>query len=134
MAAEARNSPAHHDEDLDAEVVATLRLLAAETGPDLLPELAHLFQDEAARHLATMGDALSTGDAASLAKAAHALKGSAATVGARQVAAGCARLERLARAGDMSGTDGLVATLVPQLRRFDRAFAAALEAAPDEGS
>ncbi len=111
-------------DDLDGAVVAKLLDLAGQSGDDLLPELSRIFDGQAAKCLSTMREAVSVGDPARLAEAAHALKGSASSLGARQVASSCEHLETIGRAGHLSGATDLVAGLAPQLQRFIQAFAA----------
>ena len=108
-------------EAVDVAVIDKLQVLAAETGHELLPELVGLFDREAAKHLSTMREAVSTRDPASMAEAAHALRGSAAALGAREVASSCELLESLGNAGDLSGAENIVEDLVPQLERFNQA-------------
>lgn len=64
--------------------------------PDLVVELIDLYLQDAPRRLAVMSEALGNVDWVLLARAAHALKGSSATLGAGQVAQTCAELELLA--------------------------------------
>jgi HPt (histidine-containing phosphotransfer) domain-containing protein len=64
--------------------------------PDLVVELIDLYLEDAPRRLAVMSEALGNVDGVLLARAAHALKGSSATLGAGQVAETCAELELLA--------------------------------------
>jgi signal transduction histidine kinase/DNA-binding response OmpR family regulator len=108
--------------DIDADVVAKLHVLAGEG--ELLADLGRLFDGEAVNRISTMREAVSKGESASLAAAAHALKSSAASLGALQVAASCGYLETLGRAGDLSAVEELVAELVEQLLRFNQAFGA----------
>jgi len=119
-------TPVGPGDDLDISVVDQLLGLAVQAGTDLLPELARLFDGEAVKRLSTMREAVSVGDAASLAAAAHALKSSAASLGARHVASSCQHLETLGHAGNLSGAADLIADLVPQLQRFTRAFDAVM--------
>ena len=116
-------SSSRTDDDVDPKVLADLEILAAETGGQaLLTELARLFESGAAQHLSTMREAVAAGDAASLSSAAHALRGSAVSVGAQQVASSCRVLETLGHSGAVSGGEDLVADLVGQVRRFNHAF------------
>ncbi|MFZ5428298.1 MAG: PocR ligand-binding domain-containing protein [Thermodesulfobacteriota bacterium] len=65
-----------------------------------LSTMLGIFRDETPRRLALIREALENSDAGAAAKEAHALKGSAAVVGAVGVRAAAVRLEDAARAGD----------------------------------
>jgi signal transduction histidine kinase/CheY-like chemotaxis protein/HPt (histidine-containing phosphotransfer) domain-containing protein len=62
-------------------------------------EVVGLFLDDTPGRLAAIDQAVAAGDAAQLATAAHALKGSAGNVGARALHVAAGELESLARAG-----------------------------------
>jgi HPt (histidine-containing phosphotransfer) domain-containing protein len=68
-------------------------------GADLLVELVALFSEDAPRHVASLREAVGGRDTAEVARLAHALKGSAATLGARLMSATCAELEAASRSG-----------------------------------
>jgi HPt (histidine-containing phosphotransfer) domain-containing protein len=78
---------------------ATVRELLDGGGADLLAELVGLFNEDAPRHVARLREAVGGLDTAEVARLAHALKGSAATLGARLMSATCAELEAASRAG-----------------------------------
>ena len=86
-------------EILDHSIIDGLRELREPGQPDPLAELIELFFKDARPRLETMGQAVSAGDWAKLSAAAHTLKGSASNLGARQLAAHCAALEKQAKAG-----------------------------------
>jgi signal transduction histidine kinase/DNA-binding response OmpR family regulator/HPt (histidine-containing phosphotransfer) domain-containing protein len=101
--------PSPADGVLDATVLAELQAGGLE---GLLAELIGLFSEDAPRNLERIRAALSGGDAAELARVAHALKGSAATLGARAMAATCLELET-------GGHLGRTAELAPALARLE---------------
>jgi len=70
--------------------------MQTEGEPDLLVELAEMFDEDASTRLRALREALERGDAESLKQTAHALKGSAANLGARRMAHMAARIEELA--------------------------------------
>ena len=59
------------------------------------------------------------GDSQVLVQAAHALKGSAANIGASGVVSACAELEELGRNGQLGNAEGLVSRLEAELQRLD---------------
>jgi HPt (histidine-containing phosphotransfer) domain-containing protein len=85
-----------HRELLDPAVVE--ELLGGGV-PGLLGELVAVFSEDAPRHVACLREALGRQDTAEVARVAHTLKGSAATLGARLMSATCAELESASRAG-----------------------------------
>jgi signal transduction histidine kinase/CheY-like chemotaxis protein/HPt (histidine-containing phosphotransfer) domain-containing protein len=91
----------------------------------LLRELVRLFLAEYTRWLAEIRAAVAGRNAARLRPAAHSLKGSLGTFGARAAFAAAQRLEELARAGDLAGAEetctvlaGVLAELQPVLAAF----------------
>jgi two-component system, sensor histidine kinase and response regulator len=97
-------------------VVATLRQDMG--GPEALAELLQTYLEESEVLLANARSTLAQGDAAGLRLAAHALKGSSATVGARAMAQACEALEECGRSGDL-------APAAPLLDEVERAWRAA---------
>jgi len=79
-----------------------LARLGAATGEDLLAQVVESFLQQGTKNLATLREALTFGDGAAFAAAAHALAGSSGILGAAGLAAGCAELEELARQGDLA--------------------------------
>ena len=96
---------------VDASVLADLEEMQEEGEPDLVAELIGLYLRDAPHKLASMREAEAGGDAASLRRAAHSLKGSSASLGAFGVAALCGELELAC--GEVSS--GRAATLVARL-------------------
>ena len=93
---------------------------------DILGEIVAALIETAPASIAAIRGAAKAGDAAALADAAHALKGAVSTVAAAPAHGVAARLESLARAGDLAGAieqcDPLeqeMARLVAALRRLD---------------
>ena len=66
---------------------------------DLLKEIAALFLDEYPQALVDMRKALATGDAKTIERSAHGLKGSVANFGARTAVDAAFELEQLGRTG-----------------------------------
>jgi HPt (histidine-containing phosphotransfer) domain-containing protein len=95
-----------HDALLDGEVLRELRTLL---GAGLDPVLA-AFGTQSDELLAGLAAATAAGDAASVRRLAHLLKGSAGSVGARQLGTRAAELEQCALSGDI---DAVRERLVP---------------------
>ncbi len=84
---------------VDPAVVAELRALGEEAGPDFFPQLVSQFVGDVETRLRDLRTALQAGDAGAVGGMAHSVKGSSATMGGRRLASACARLERRAQAG-----------------------------------
>jgi HPt (histidine-containing phosphotransfer) domain-containing protein len=89
---------------LDETIVVEL----AEFGLDFLGELADAFDGQLAAMDADIDAGLSDGDAERERRAAHLLKGSAATIGLARAAAWAGELETYAKAGDLASAAGVV--------------------------
>jgi len=88
---------------LDPAVLESLRSLNQPGEPDVVQEILTLFVAEAPARLAAIAGAVEAGDAPALQRAAHALKGSAAAIGATALQRICAEVEEVARSGVMAG-------------------------------
>jgi CheY-like chemotaxis protein/HPt (histidine-containing phosphotransfer) domain-containing protein len=108
---------------LDQNVLDELRKLEADGAPDLLADLIGLFQQETPPLLDSIRDAVATGNADKLRAAAHTLKGSSGSLGARGLAALCADLERVGRSGSVAGAAALLAPLAAEYARVCVALA-----------
>jgi PAS domain S-box-containing protein len=102
---------------IDRAVLANLRKLQQPGEPDVLGQLIDLFLNETPSRLAAVREAVEKGDAPRLAKAAHTLKGSSASLGARQMACVCAELEAKGKAGDLTSASALLAQLEAEFER-----------------
>ena len=87
-------------------------------------ELTALFLEDAPARVAELEAAVRHGDRDALRRAAHQLKGTAATVGATDVARSAADLERAAAGSALESVSDLLATLLIQLDRVRRTAAA----------
>jgi CheY-like chemotaxis protein len=94
---------------------------------DLLRELAEMFLEAGPGQLAAVRDAAARGDAKELERAAHTLKGGAATFAAPAVVDAAWALERRGRAGELGDLDAPLAALEAAtaglLHALARAFA-----------
>ena len=88
---------------IDPSVTARLRELAAATDPSVLGEIYEAFLLSAVDYLTAIRDGAATHDAEGLRKAAHALKGAGANIGAQALAELCRQLEALGETGRVDG-------------------------------
>ncbi|MEE2940016.1 MAG: Hpt domain-containing protein [Planctomycetota bacterium] len=86
---------------LDAATFGALQDLAGDDEPDLVRELVALFLRDSAQRIASLKRGLESADVGAVGAAAHALKSSAANVGALEFSGACAELERGARVEDV---------------------------------
>jgi CheY-like chemotaxis protein len=96
---------------LDAIVVARLRDLAAATDSSLLEQIYTAFQDDGIERIDAMRRHASAGDMPALRKAAHALKGASASVGALRMADIAQQLQALGETGALNGGQDLIEQL-----------------------
>lgn len=93
---------------LDPKVVARLRALAAATDPSLLAQIYASFQHDGIERIGTLRRCASAGDRLVLQKAAHALKGASANVGALRMADIARQLQMLDEDGPQNGALDLI--------------------------
>ncbi|MFN8666953.1 MAG: ATP-binding protein [Gemmatimonadaceae bacterium] len=84
---------------VDVAVLDRLRDAYGDGGEEFVQALVDLFLDDAPRRLSTMRTAAANGDAEAVANGAHALQGSAATLGAQRLARCARELDTLAQGG-----------------------------------
>ena len=101
-------------QEFDAK--ALLAVAGGDSG--LASELAELFLGEAPQHLQRISGAIAGSDSPALQSAAHALKGSAASMTAREVASVAGRLEAMGLAADLTGSDAAFADLTAEMTKL----------------
>jgi HPt (histidine-containing phosphotransfer) domain-containing protein len=114
----AEDSDGTPDGTLDARVIENLREIG---GQEMISELAEMFLDDARSAIDTLKEAVEGGDARTVRRAAHTLKGSSGNMGAGGMARVCARLEEVGAANDLVDAPGLLARLEEE---FDRVYPA----------
>ena len=97
-----------NDETLDRSVIAAFRDPRA-TGPDFAVILIDQFLEEASSHMEILKDAVGRLDAPALKTAAHTLKGTSMTIGARHLAELSGQMERGAARTPLNRTRGSTA-------------------------
>ncbi len=99
------------DHPLDADILASLRELEVESGPGVLGELFDSFLKNSSDRMNGLRAALTAGDAATLHRVAHSVKGSSGNFGALRLSALFARLEQAAANGSLDEASGLMAQI-----------------------
>lgn len=105
----------HPRQGLDQSRLAILRDLGPSDGMGLLPAAAEAFRNDAPDRIASLHLAINDNDNPALARAAHALKGAAANIGATTAAALCGEIEALGSAGRHDGALQLLSRLEAEL-------------------
>lgn len=90
---------------LDTGVMRELMGTTADSGRTFMMDLMEMFVGDARTALERMRRHVLSNDAAALAREAHRLKGSSATVGAIRLAASCLAIERSAKNGICAGLE-----------------------------
>lgn len=111
------------EEAVELNVLRSLAGAQVEGESDLIIELVDLYAEDSPRRLDTIRGALAAGDLEALRRAAHGLKGSSASLGARRVEILCEKLERLSGREWQQGGKILLARLERELARAGLAFA-----------
>jgi HPt (histidine-containing phosphotransfer) domain-containing protein len=106
-------------EVLDKRRLEQLFVIEQRGAPGYVASLCAAFLSDAPHRLQRLQAALTCGDAARLQDEAHALRSSAATVGALLVARCCAALEEASKAGDTAELGALLQALTQQLARAE---------------
>ena len=105
------------DPVLDPHVIDGLRQLNQPGEPDVVREVLMLFIHDAPQRIEAVTNAARSGQAESLQRAAHALKGAAATIGATGLQRICRELEDL---GKRESTNGVGAALQALYVEYER--------------
>ena len=116
-AAPATPAPAAAEGSLLHDVRAHVRGLLGEDDEEFVAELAEAFASSAQQALVSATEARDQGNAAGIASAAHALKGSASNVGLTSLTEAWGVVETGARTGDASAFDGPFTAAVAETRR-----------------
>ncbi len=111
---------------LDPAMLETLRELQDPGEPDILAELAELFVNDSASLLAALHEGLERGDAGSVERSAHTLKGSSGNMGARVMSRISSELQVACRSGDLTRARDLLASLHTEFERVREALEAEL--------
>src|SRR5262249_42019081 len=104
------------EEVVDREKVAGLQQLAR-GNPTFIRDITGLFREDAALRIHELRDSAARADAATLIRAAHALKSSSGNIGAARMYSLCATIESNARQGNLSGVPEMVQQLAAELDR-----------------
>ncbi len=102
---------------IDWNVLDTLRIIQRPNAPSLLDRASTLYLQTAKDYLGRLQGLVTGGNAAGVREAAHALKGSSGTIGAKRMAGLCKELEDMGRSGEL---EGAIAKLLEVRAEFGR--------------
>jgi signal transduction histidine kinase/CheY-like chemotaxis protein len=110
------------EDPLDRSVLAGLRELQEEGEPDVLSELIGLFVANLPPRLVALRESAEAGDAHSVERIAHTLKGSCGNLGAVRMAAICNELEEIGRSENLAAAPARISRLNEEFGRVRVAF------------
>ncbi len=109
-------------EVLETEPIARLREMGKGLGRDVPRRILELYLGDSPTRLATLRRGLAAGDAQAIERAAHALKGSSANLGASALAEHCHQLEKLSARAVPAGAEARLVALEAEYRRVEHAM------------
>ena len=104
---------------LDPGVVERLRQLTPPGEPDVLAEIFQLFLNEVPKRIDALRSAVRSGDAVTVQRTAHSLKGSSGNIGARAMSEVCRQLDDRAKSGDAARLHLLVEAVEVEYRKVE---------------
>ncbi len=113
---------------LDQQVIASLRELSGEDEPSLFAELVQLFLEDTPDRIHQLSEALEANDAHSLERAAHALKSSAANLGASTLSGLFREIESVGRSQQLERAAALIQESRQEYERVQHALQAEIAA------
>lgn len=117
---DAVSDPLDLDPTLDLKTLGTLRELGRRTGKDILGEVVGLYLDRKPTQLELLREALARGDAQTVERTAHSLKGSSANLGALRLARLASDLETLGRQGELGGGQTRLEALETEIDQVEK--------------
>jgi two-component system sensor histidine kinase/response regulator len=116
-------TPAPHESAIDSSVFDDFRgPVVSRSANDFVIKLIGDYLAESATCMTALRDAVVRSDAPAMKIAAHSLKGSSSTMGARRMAALCDELETLARNTTLGGAPALIVALDGEFVRVEAAL------------
>ncbi len=107
---------------IDPQAIETLRSLSPDTDGEFLRELIDIFLQDTPARIAEVETSISEGDANTLMRAAHTIKGSAGNFGARNFVRLAMEIEHHAKASNLTAASALLPALKSEYERVDQAL------------
>jgi len=121
------------EDPIDREQLAQLLDADAAGGVGFFATLLEKFMEEGPKRIAAVDAAVRGADRDALRRAAHALKGSAAALGGRALAAACKSIEDLSQSDSLAGAEAALARIEREYARLCEALGEAYESRATEG-
>lgn len=102
---------------LDPKVLESLRELQQEGETDILAEIMHLFVEDAPSRIEQLRRAAEDGDAGSVGRISHSLRGSSGNMGARRMQELCEQLQAAGASNDLARVRTLIESLEKEYAR-----------------
>jgi len=112
---------------LDREAIQALRDLSGEDDPGLFVELVHLFLEDTPSRMADLTAAFRSADSDAMERTAHALKSSAANLGAAKLAQLFREIESAGRERDLQRAESLISESKQEYERVESALQSEIE-------
>ncbi len=109
---------------LDPAALVELRSFCEPGEDDLVAELIEIFLEDTPLRLATLGEAVASGDTETISSQAHAMKSSSGQLGAVVFSALCKELEQRGRDQQVDGVEALFTRLMDEFARVRTALQA----------
>ncbi len=107
---------------LEVEPIARLREMGKALGRDVPRRILELYLGDSPARLVTLRRALADGNAQAIERAAHALKGSSANLGASVLAEHCHQLEKLSASSVPADAEAQLAALEAEYGKVEAAM------------
>jgi CheY-like chemotaxis protein len=120
-AADGSGAPKEFDDPIDRATIESLRELG---GSEMLSELTEMFFEDARSGISAIRDAVERGDAQTVERAAHTLKGSSGNMGAQRMSALCGELQDAGVSGYLTHAPELLQGLEVEFGRVRPALEA----------
>ena len=96
---------------LDPDAIAALKAVSPDDGGAFLNELLDIFLSDTPQRINDIKECLAKGDAPTLTRAAHSIKGAAGNFGAKRLAAAAYQIEQHGKAANLAGIPALLPSL-----------------------
>jgi signal transduction histidine kinase/DNA-binding response OmpR family regulator len=126
-AADEAEGPPSAVRPIDERVLEGVRALQMPGRPDVVQRAVRMYLESTPALLSQLERGAATGDVDALRHASHSLKSSSASIGALVMSARCARLEAMARSGDVPDAASVVQSIADEFRRVETALAEHVE-------
>ncbi len=112
---------------IDQKVWDNITALQKEGAPDMLGQVISLYLEHSSKQLRVLHEAINTGDALAVQRAAHSLKSSSANLGAKMLSLFFKEVESLARCNSIDNAVKLISKIEKEYREVESALRTEME-------